>query len=165
MVRADLSSAAQTRSLGLSLAKLLHQPALITLRGELGSGKTSLVRETLRALGVDEVIASPSYTIAQSYQTRDGLLVNHLDLYRINESIDVDLLAWDDYLGHGLTFVEWPEAGTGQLPPATLDIELKHVTPTSREARLRGVPEIERELVKTMIAAGISAKRNHEAPV
>ena len=60
--------------------------------------------------------------------------------------------------------MEWPEAGSGQLPRATLDIELKHVTPTSREARLRGVPEIERELVKTMRDAGISARRSHEAP-
>ena len=165
MVRADLSSPAQTRSLGRSLAKLLHPPALITLRGELGSGKTTLVRETLRAMGVKEVIASPSYTIAQSYQTRDGLIVNHLDLYRINEGIDVDLLAWDDYLGRGLTFVEWPEAGSGQLPPATLDIELAHVTRTSREAHLRGVPEIERELLDAMRAAGLSASREHEAVV
>lgn len=162
MVRADLSSPAQTRSLGRSLAKALRPPAVVTLRGELGSGKTTLVRETLRALGVDDVVASPSYTLAQSYQTRDGLTVNHLDLYRLSGGSDVDLLAWDDYLDQALTFVEWPEAGAGQLPPATLDIELEHMTRTSRGARLRGAPEIERELLGAMCAAGIAARSDDE---
>lgn len=159
MLRANLSSLAQTRSLGSVLAAWLQPPAVVTLRGELGSGKTTLVREMAHALGVDDVIVSPSYTLAQSYQGRDGLTVHHLDLYRLAASDDVDFFAWDDYLGQALTFVEWPEAGAAQLPPAVLDLELVHVSPQRRRAFLRVAPPLEAELLRQLRAGGVIAER------
>jgi tRNA threonylcarbamoyladenosine biosynthesis protein TsaE len=158
MLRADLSSPARTRALGRALAAVLRPPAVVTLRGELGTGKTTLVRETLRALGVGEVIASPSFTLAQSYRTPAGTTVHHLDLYRLAAGADVDLFAWDDYLGDSLTFVEWPEAGAAQLPPAALDVELAHVARESRAARLRAAEPLERELLALLSAAGVAAE-------
>ncbi|MGO8683199.1 MAG: tRNA (adenosine(37)-N6)-threonylcarbamoyltransferase complex ATPase subunit type 1 TsaE [Thermoleophilia bacterium] len=157
MLRANLSSLAQTRSLGCVLAAWLQPPAVVTLRGELGSGKTTLVREIGRALGVAEVIVSPSYTLAQSYQGRDGLTVHHLDLYRLGAGSDVDLFAWDDYLGQALTFVEWPEAGAAQLPSAVLDLELVHVSRRRRRALLRVAPSREEDLLHLLRAGGVTA--------
>jgi tRNA threonylcarbamoyladenosine biosynthesis protein TsaE len=156
MLCADLSSPAQTRELGRVLAAALGPPALVTLRGELGTGKTTLVRETLRALGVRDVVASPSFTLAQSYQTPEGVRVHHLDLYRLSEGPDVELFAWDDYLGGAMTFVEWPEAGAAQLPPATLDVELSHVAPERRRARLRAAGDLEHALLTLLGDVGVS---------
>ena len=81
------------------LAVALAPPALVTLRGDLGTGKTTLVREVLRALGVEGVVASPSFTLAQSYEGADGLRLHHLDLYRLSPGADAGLFAFDDYLG------------------------------------------------------------------
>ena len=77
-------------------------PALVTLRGELGTGKTTLVRDVLRALGVEGVVASPSFTLAQSYEGAGGLRLHHLDLYRLGRGADAALFAWEDYLDGSL---------------------------------------------------------------
>jgi len=133
-----LASVAQTRRFAHILADELRPPALVTVEGELGSGKTTLVRELLRARGVRGAITSPSFTLAQSYHGRDGEDLHHLDLYRLSRGADADLFAWDDYLGpRALTFVEWPAAGAGALPAADVRLELEHRTRGSRRARVR----------------------------
>ena len=139
MITLTLASPAQTRKLARVLAAQLRPPALVTVEGDLGTGKTTLVREVLRARGVRGAITSPSFTLAQSYHGRDGELLHHLDLYRLSRGADAELFAWDDYLGpDAITFVEWPAAGSDALPPADLRIELEHRTPNSRSARLSG---------------------------
>jgi tRNA threonylcarbamoyladenosine biosynthesis protein TsaE len=137
MIRLTLASPTQTRKLARVLAAQLRPPALVTVEGELGTGKTTLVRGILRARGVRGTVTSPSFTLAQSYHGRDGERLHHLDLYRLSRGRDADLFAWDDYLGPGaITFVEWPAAGSDALPPPDLRIELGHRTRTSRTARL-----------------------------
>ena len=112
MLTATLTSPEATGIFACLLAAKLGPPALVTLRGELGTGKTTLVRDVLRALGVERVVTSPSFTLAQSYEGRAGLRLHHLDLYRLGAGADVALFAWEDYLDDlSVTFVEWPEAG------------------------------------------------------
>ena len=112
MLTATLNSPEATGVFAHLLAASLAPPALVTLRGELGTGKTTLVRDILRTLGVEGVVASPSFTLAQSYEGAGGLCLHHLDLYRLGPGADAALFAWEDYLdGSSLTFVEWPEAG------------------------------------------------------
>src|SRR5665647_1037173 len=111
MVALTLASPAQTRRFARVLARLLQPPALVSIEGDLGTGKTTLVREIMRARGVRGPVTSPSFTLAQSYRGRQGETLHHLDLYRLSRGADVDLFAWDDYLGtDAVTFVEWPAA-------------------------------------------------------
>lgn len=156
MITLTLASVAQTRKLARVLASLLEAPVLVTVSGELGTGKTTLVREILRARGVRGAITSPSFTLAQSYHGRGGEELHHLDLYRLGPGADVDLFAWDDYLGpNALTFVEWPAAGSEVLPSPDVRLELEHRTVRSRVARLSAAPALERVVEERAAAGGI----------
>jgi tRNA threonylcarbamoyladenosine biosynthesis protein TsaE len=86
MLSVTLTSPAETRRLARALAAALSPPALVTVEGELGTGKTTLIREVLRARGVRGAVASPSFTIAQSYRGRGAQRLHHLDLYRLSAS-------------------------------------------------------------------------------
>ena len=160
MLILTLASAAQTRRFARILAALLRPPALVTIEGELGTGKTTLVRELLHARGVRGAVTSPSFTLAQSYHGRDGDELHHLDLYRLSRGADADLFAWDDYLGpRALTFVEWPAAGSEALPAADVRLELQHRTRRSRVARLRAAAAFEAAVGEAATAERIAVER------
>jgi tRNA threonylcarbamoyladenosine biosynthesis protein TsaE len=151
MVRVHLGSPAATGHLGRALIHLLRAPALVTLAGDLGTGKTTLVRAAFRAAGVAGPVVSPSFTIAQSYCGRRGLRLHHLDLYRLSPGADVEFFAWDDYLtADALTFVEWPEAGSHELPLADVRLTLYHDTPRSRWAEAEAGEVLESALAAAM---------------
>ena len=115
----------------------------------------------LRARGVRGAVASPSFTIAQSYRGRGGERLHHLDLYRLSAGAETELFAWDDYLGgDALTFVEWPAAGREALPPADVRLVLEHRTRTSRDARLWAPPALEERLAAGAAAAGVVVERH-----
>jgi tRNA threonylcarbamoyladenosine biosynthesis protein TsaE len=155
MLTATLTSPDATGTFAALLATALVPPALVTLRGDLGTGKTTLVREVLHALGVEGVVASPSFTLAQSYEGAGGLRLHHLDLYRLSPGADAGLFAFDDYLdGAALTFVEWPEAAAAELPAADVDVLLSHRTLESRGLALRAPAGFEAALAAALRAAG-----------
>lgn len=115
-----------TAALGARLAPLLAGGGLVTLRGELGAGKTSLVRAVLQAMGHAGAVRSPTYALAEPYLI-GGLEVWHLDLYRIADPQELELLGLRDWLRPGvLVLVEWPERAAGWLPPADLEVLLEH---------------------------------------
>src|ERR1700739_393532 len=100
---------AETEALGAELASALADGDLVLVRGELGAGKTTLVRGAARALGVTDPVTSPSFSIGHRYRAGAQLTVSHLDLYRLDglDEEDPELLA--DYLGEGrIAFIEWP---------------------------------------------------------
>jgi len=124
--RLQTSGPSETESLGAELAAGLIDGDLVLIRGELGTGKTTLVRGAARALGVEDPVTSPTFSIGHRYRA-GALTVSHLDLYRLAglELEDPDLLA--DYLGPGrIAFVEWPEQGHGELPRPRLLVTLSH---------------------------------------
>jgi tRNA threonylcarbamoyladenosine biosynthesis protein TsaE len=99
---------------------------VVLIRGELGSGKTTLVRGAARALGVRGPVTSPTFSIGHRYEA-DAVSVSHLDLYRLAglEHEDPDLLA--DYLGPGrIAFVEWPQEADAELAGARVRVTLSH---------------------------------------
>ncbi len=160
MVTLTLAAPAQTRKLGRELASLLRPPALVTVEGELGTGKTTLIRAILRARGVRGTVTSPSFTLAQSYRGRGGEELHHLDLYRLSRGADAELFAWDDYLGpSALTFVEWPAVGGNALPPADVRVELEHRTPRSRVVSVGGPASLEAAIEAAMSAEAIAESR------
>ncbi|HZT94535.1 MAG TPA: tRNA (adenosine(37)-N6)-threonylcarbamoyltransferase complex ATPase subunit type 1 TsaE [Gaiellaceae bacterium] len=118
----------ETESLAAELARGLAAGDVVTVAGELGSGKTTFVRGACGALGVRERVTSPTYTIGHRYHG-DGIEISHLDLYRFQ---DVSPAEWGDlepYFENAIAFVEWPEAGEGVLPPPRFAVRLRHAGP------------------------------------
>jgi tRNA threonylcarbamoyladenosine biosynthesis protein TsaE len=117
----------ETEALGAELAALLRDGDVVLVRGELGSGKTTLVRGAARALGVTDPITSPTFSIGHRYRATNTT-VSHLDLYRLAGGLqeeDPGLL--DDYLGPGrIAFVEWPVQDSTDLSSARLHVTLTH---------------------------------------
>jgi tRNA threonylcarbamoyladenosine biosynthesis protein TsaE len=112
--RHQTSDPAQTEALAAELAAELAPGDVVLVEGELGAGKTTFVRGACRALGVDGVVTSPTFTIGQRYDA--SVPVSHLDLYRVADlgSEDPDLLT--DYIAPDrIAFVEWPENATATI--------------------------------------------------
>lgn len=115
----------QALAAALPLASLAKQAFVITLRGDLGAGKTTLARAILRALGVRGRIKSPTYPLVESYNLQN-FPVYHFDLYRFSSPDQWFDAGFDDiFAGPGLMLVEWPEQARGALPPADLDLRLR----------------------------------------
>jgi tRNA threonylcarbamoyladenosine biosynthesis protein TsaE len=122
----ETSSAAETEALGARIAKRLAPGDVVLLSGDLGTGKTTLVRGACRALGVTGPVTSPTFTIGQRYEG-GRLPISHLDLYRLQTLEGEDPALLDDYLGpDGVAFVEWPDAGAAQLGRPALVVRLSH---------------------------------------
>jgi tRNA threonylcarbamoyladenosine biosynthesis protein TsaE len=135
----ETTDPAATESLGAELAGGLRDGDLVLVQGELGSGKTTLVRGAARALGVTDPVTSPTFSIGHRYRAAD-VTVSHLDFYRLDglEHEDPSLLA--DYLGPGrIAFVEWPQSEAGELSGARLLVSLAH-----RGADRRRIEVVER---------------------
>jgi tRNA threonylcarbamoyladenosine biosynthesis protein TsaE len=122
----ETSSAAETEALGARIAARLAPGDVVLLSGELGTGKTTLVRGACRALGVTGPVTSPTFTIGRRYEG-GRLPISHLDLYRLQTLEGEDPALLDDYLGpDGVAFVEWPDAGADQLGRPALVVRLSH---------------------------------------
>lgn len=121
----ETTSPEETEALAAELAGRLATGDVVTVSGELGSGKTTFVRGACRALGVRERVTSPTYTIGHRYHGEHGE-VSHLDLYRFE---GVSVAEWGDlepYFDNAIAFVEWPEAGEGVLPAPRFTVRLRH---------------------------------------
>lgn len=127
--------------LAVRVAGALEPGDVLVLAGEVGSGKTTFVRAAARALGVEQRVTSPTYQLARGYEgisNGRNVLVNHLDLYRIEGVQEADVLELDDYLDPAaITFIEWAEPALGVLESPSV-LQLSHLTPTTRRAELRG---------------------------
>ena len=116
----------ETEALGAELAAGLHGGDVVLVRGELGSGKTTLVRGAARALGVSDPVTSPTFSIGHRYRAAN-VTVSHLDLYRLGGLEGEDPALLDDYLGPGrIAFVEWPLEEGSAFPNVRLRVTLSH---------------------------------------
>lgn len=112
--RLTSTSSADTETIGAELAATLAPGDVVLIEGELGAGKTTLVRGACRSLGVDAPVTSPTFTLGQRYRGR--VPVTHLDLFRIGDMSDEDPDLLADYLRPDtITFVEWPQVGEDAL--------------------------------------------------
>lgn len=126
MERIETSSAAETEALGGRVAGRLRPGDVVVVSGEVGAGKTTLIRGACRALGITDPVTSPTFTIGQRYGG-GRLPVSHLDLYRLQTLEGEDPALLDDYLGpDGVAFVEWPAAGAERLGRLALEIRIEH---------------------------------------
>lgn len=105
----------------------LHLPAFLTFTGELGAGKTTLIRAIARAQGALEPVTSQSYGIVHEYVSPRGPVI-HIDLYRLDGPEQLPQIGWDDILRtRGIVLVEWPERALGLLPYEHVALHLDHV--------------------------------------
>lgn len=120
------------------LARRLKADDVVFFSGDLGAGKTTLIRQLLRRLGVTERVKSPTYSLMESYQTTLGEAF-HLDLYRLASAQDLDFITGRSFWGEpGLKLVEWPERGAACLPVPDYWVKLSlgaTASPTVRIAR------------------------------
>jgi tRNA threonylcarbamoyladenosine biosynthesis protein TsaE len=122
----ETASAEETEALGARLAKRLRPGEVVVVAGEVGAGKTTLIRGACRALGVDGPVTSPTFTIGQRYEGR--VPVSHLDLYRLDDLEREDPALLDDYVDAGsIAFVEWPALAQPRLAGRTaLKVRIEH---------------------------------------
>ena len=124
--------------MGAGIARLLAPGDLVVIRGELGSGKTTLVRGAARALGVAEPVTSPTYTLANRYQGR--VPVAHLDAYRLSDPDDEEIgLALEVVGEDAVAFIEWPESLAAGFPKPRIEVDISHASRDRRLVALRAI--------------------------
>ncbi|MGI9212881.1 MAG: tRNA (adenosine(37)-N6)-threonylcarbamoyltransferase complex ATPase subunit type 1 TsaE, partial [Methylococcaceae bacterium] len=119
-----LADETETLAMAARLTRHITPGSVVFLKGNLGAGKTTLVRGYLRALGYQGAVKSPTFTLVEEYPLPTGT-VYHFDLYRLAHPEELYSLGISDYLtADAISFIEWPERGLGVLPEADLTIKL-----------------------------------------
>ena len=137
-----LSSLDETKQLAEKIASFLTEennyPISIHLSGDLGSGKTTLVKEVLNYLGIENFINSPTFTLIEPYEIND-LKIFHIDLYRVEKITELSAIGLEEYLqeANSINFIEWPENGSGFLKEPDIAISLNHQGETTRECEVQ----------------------------
>ena len=148
MVKIYLENEEKTREIGSKLGELLTPKSVICLIGDLGAGKTTMTQSLARALGVDDYITSPTFTIVNEYEGRMPLY--HFDVYRIGSSEEMYDIGFDEYIdGDGVCIIEWANLIEDILPDEYLYIELKYKD-MSREMILNPVGEKYEKIVEEL---------------
>ena len=129
-MRFETASPEETESVAARMAEVLSPGDVVTVSGELGSGKTTFVRGACRALGVTDIVTSPTYTVGHRYHGR--VPVAHLDLYRFTAVSPAEWGDLEPYFEGTIAFVEWPEAAGEELPAPRVRVRLRHRDPTHR---------------------------------
>jgi len=125
LIQISLLNADATERLGAVLWQTLPASCLVFLYGELGAGKTTLVRGLLRAAGYNGTVKSPTYTLVEEYRLAQRT-VYHFDLYRLTDPEELEWIGMDDYLrDNSLCLIEWPQMGQGFLSAADVVIRLE----------------------------------------
>lgn len=129
-------SAAETEAAGGEIAASLGPGDVVLISGEMGAGKTTLIRGACRALGVEGPVTSPTFTIGQRYGGR--VPVSHLDLYRLSDLEGEDPALLDDYLdAASVAFVEWPAAAEPELSGRPLlEVRITHLGDDRRQIEI-----------------------------
>ena len=131
----NLADESATLALAQRIAKCLKPGMVVYLHGDLGAGKTTMVRGVLQALGYRGRVKSPTYTLVEPYQL-GGLDLRHFDLYRMNDEQEWESAGFrEEFDGHNIFFIEWPEKAASLIPPADLEIHLE-ILPTGRNAKI-----------------------------
>jgi tRNA threonylcarbamoyladenosine biosynthesis protein TsaE len=130
-VEVSSASPAETEAVAATLAGELRTGDVVTVSGELGSGKTTFVRGACRALGVTVPVTSPTFTVGHRYPS-EPVDVSHLDLFRFQGFSAAEWGDLEPYFQEAICFVEWPEAAGGALPPVRVKVRLSHVDAAHR---------------------------------
>lgn len=135
-MRFILNDSRETEAFGAALWNVLPKKCLVFLYGDLGAGKTTLIRGLLRAAGYTNVVKSPTYSLVEEYDLLAGRLY-HFDLYRLKDPEELEWIGVDDYFRQeAICCIEWPQMGEGLLPDADIEIFIDHL-PSSRAIEIK----------------------------
>ena len=143
----DKKSKEETMSLGRDLDTKLHDGITITLTGDLGAGKNTIVRGLEEGLNIKEVVQSPTFNIMKIYLKGDRLLI-HIDAYRLAD-IDTDI-GLDEYIGYetGITVIEWPMFISKLIPSDSIELEITNLGGDNRQIKFKSKDDSLLEMVK-----------------
>jgi tRNA threonylcarbamoyladenosine biosynthesis protein TsaE len=138
-------SPTETIAVGKALGSHLQDGDVVLLHGDLGAGKTTLAKGVASALGVDDVVSSPSFSLVNEYDTERPAVSRlfHLDLYRLRDEGDLASIGFDDLVASadGVMLVEWPERAVTALPERFLLIEIETTGSDNRHLRFIPIPD------------------------
>jgi tRNA threonylcarbamoyladenosine biosynthesis protein TsaE len=144
-----IRSEQEMRDFGARLIAACDRGGVITLSGELGTGKTTLVRGALQSRGVDSGVRSPTYTLVEYYPF-DDFSVAHFDLYRLGDAEELEYLGYRDYLNaQTLCLIEWPQRAAGYLNAVDIEVELDY-DPEGRSLTLTAGSDWGREVLSRL---------------
>ena len=125
LVTKIIDTAEEMMGLGGKIARKVVPSFCIHLTGQIGAGKTTFARGFLKAIGINGAVKSPTFTLVETY-SRGGIKVNHLDLFRIDSSRELEFIGFDDYLDNkSILLIEWPESVSEGLPEPDLTIKIE----------------------------------------
>lgn len=138
----------ETRKLGERVGGLLADGAVLLLNGDLGAGKTTLTQGIAAGFGVREAVQSPTFTLVAEHEGGDGRRLHHLDLYRLQDELDLESFGYEQYIDpvDGISIIEWPERAGSWLPESYLLIDIAIVGPSERRFRLEAHGDFPLEL-------------------
>lgn len=135
VVTLNLINEEASERFAMQLANCLTHSLVITFSGEIGSGKTTIIRAMLKCLGIQSAIKSPTYSMVESYICND-LNIHHFDLYRINHEDELEYLGFRDYFeSESICCIEWAERAGKALPHADIQFKLS-IKGAGREMRI-----------------------------
>lgn len=124
-IKIDLPNVEATECFARRLAQGLSAPMIMTFQGEIGAGKTTLIRAMLRALGVQSAIKSPTFSLVESYLI-ESLCIHHFDLYRIHDETELEYIGFRDYFtANAVCLIEWPERAMNDIHPVDINISFE----------------------------------------
>lgn len=128
-----IDSEEQLREVAEALLAALDGRTVVALRGEMGAGKTTLIRSVAECLGVEDQVTSPTFALVNQYESDKGERLFHFDFYRIEDGREAFDLGYEEYFYSGdLCFVEWPEKIEGLLPEEMMEVRITVDGPTER---------------------------------
>jgi len=143
------NSPTETKKFGRKLAGLIETPALILLKGELGTGKTLITKAVVSALGYQGDVTSPTFNLVQEYQAEVEII--HMDLYRLERSEELLDIGFEDYLNRdAVIFIEWPELALALIPADFIFVNLEKISAEQRKITVRGEGEQSRLLIERL---------------
>lgn len=128
-----INSEDQLREVADALLESLDGRTVVALRGEMGAGKTTLIRTLAERLGVDDQVTSPTFALVNQYETAAGERLFHFDFYRIDDEREAFDLGYEEYFYSGdLCLVEWPEKIERLLPDEVVEVRITVTAPDER---------------------------------
>lgn len=135
----ETNSLGQTRELAKAFSKVLKAPMVILLNGDLGAGKTTFVKEVVGALGSDDLVTSPTFTLLNTYSAT--FPVYHFDMYRLSSAEEAMNVGFEEYFDKdrldGVCFVEWAENVEGLINDVDYEINIEKLGDTKRRFTIK----------------------------